>query len=47
MWRKIAAALMLTILLFCQINSIASASGNKPSLGTTIITVQWDPPEPE
>ena len=47
MWRRIAAALMLTILLACQVNSIASASANKPSLGTTYITVQWDPPEPE
>jgi len=47
MWRKIAVALMLTIMLSCQANSIASASISKPSLGTTIITVQWDPPEPE
>jgi len=47
MWRKITVAIMLTILLSCQINSIASASANKPSLGTTYITVQWDPPEPE
>lgn len=47
MWRKIAVAVMLTILLSCHVNSIASASANKPSLGTTYITVQWDPPEPE
>ncbi|MBS3950136.1 MAG: hypothetical protein KGZ53_05705 [Peptococcaceae bacterium] len=46
MWRRIVAAVMLTILLFCQANSI-EASTVMPTSGTTSILVKWDPPEPE
>lgn len=47
MWRRIAAALVLAILLSCQVNNIAGASSDKPISGIVNTMVHWDPPEPE
>ena len=47
MWKRIVAALTLTLLLVCQPISQVRASPISPSSKTVQIVLQWDPPKPE